>query len=220
MNLASPKFNIPQGGSLHSPMVGRSDEDNTMSNSVYEEPWTDTIEDLIKHWRSHAIKMSEMHENAGYYVKGKHNIFGLPPIIIPLTMTYVSQILPEDQIRKDVIINGLMFLLSGLSGAVYKWLNLGEKYALHFQYSARYDDIITAIDTELSRQKKFRRPADVFITEIRCKIDNLNHTSPDFPMCCLCNPSSFYCCMASSEQEATAQQMFRECNNMDNDDVV
>ena len=222
--IASPKFDTPPNsskGSIHSPMIrlGTPNKSIRMSENfketvggviTYEEPWTDDIEDLIKHWRSHAIKMSEMHENAAYYVKGKHNMFGLPPIILPLSMTFISQIIPEE--HTSTIVNGAMFLLSGLSGAVYKWLNLGEKYALHFQYSARYDDIITAIDTELSRQKKFRRPADVFVTEIRCKIDNLNHTSPEFPMCCLESPAIF-CCMAKEKQIDTAPQMFRGCND-------
>ena len=45
----------------------------------------------------------------------KHNVFGLPPVFIPLIMTFVSQIVPRD---KETIVSGAMFLVSGLSGAV------------------------------------------------------------------------------------------------------
>lgn len=148
---------------------------------IEEEPWTDNIESLILRWKMHASRLSELHEKAAYTIKFKHNIFGLPPVFIPLIMTYISQVIP---LENEAVVSGVMFLVSGISGAIYKWLNLGEQYALHFQYSARYDDIITSIDSELSRQKRFRRAADAFVTEIRAKIDNLNQTSPEFPMCC------------------------------------
>lgn len=159
---------------------------------IEEEPWTDNIEKLVLKWKYHASRLSELHEKAGYLIKFKHNLFGLPPVFIPLIMTFITQIIPEGS---ESIVSGGMFLVSGISGAIYKWLNLGEQYALHFQYAARYDDIITSIDSELSRQKRFRRAADAFVTEIRAKIDNLNQTSPEFPMChynCnCCNSKNF-----------------------------
>lgn len=160
------------------------DSDKESDNPILEEPWTRSIEDLVNKWREHAVTSSELHEKAAYSIKIKHNIFGLPPVFIPLVMTFVSQTIPME---KEQFTTGIMFLISGLSGAVYKWLNLGELYTLHFQYAARYDDIITSIDSEMSRQKKFRRAADAFVTELRAKLDNLNQTAPDFPLCgCSC----------------------------------
>lgn len=183
MSIASPNIEIIKSakttGSLPSPLTNIKTPEIENQIFVYEEPWTDKIEDLAKHWRTYSISMSEKHEKAAYYIKFKHNFFGIPQIVLPLVMTFVSQILPEAESTN--IINGVMFLVSGLSGAVYQWLNLGEQYALHFSYVSKYDDIITSIDTELSRQRKFRRSSDVFITEIRCKIDNLNNSSPEFP---------------------------------------
>ena len=148
---------------------------------VEEEPWDGNIEKLMIKWKIHATNLSELHERAGYSIKFKHNVFGLIPVFIPLIMTYVSQVIDENGNSEKI--NGVMFLISGIFGAVYKWLNLGEQYTLHFQYAARYDDIITSIDAELSRNKRFRRAADAFTTEIRGKIDNLNQTSPDFSTC-------------------------------------
>lgn len=160
--------------------MGENNLRSIIGSITEEEPWTENIEKLVLKWKTHAIRLSELHEKAGYTIKLKHNIFGLPPVFIPLIMTYISQIIPADNERT---INGALFLISGISGAVYKWMNLAEQYALHFQYAARYDDIITSIDSEMSRQKRFRRAADAFVTDIRCKIDNLNQTSPDFPVC-------------------------------------
>lgn len=145
---------------------------------VLEEPWSDNIENLIIKWKIQCVDQSNIHEISGYKIKSNHNVFGLPPIIIPLVMTYLSQLMGE-----NTKITGLMFLLSGLSGAIYKWLNLGEKYTLHFQYATKYQDIIFKINSELARDRKFRRPADVFITEIMSSMNHLNQSAPDIPTC-------------------------------------
>ena len=184
-----------------------SETSGQRSQPVLEEPWTDSIEELIYKWREHAVTSSELHEKAAYSIKIKHNVFGLPPVLVPLTMTFVSQIIPEE---KETFTSGLMFLISGVSGAIYKWLNLGELYTLHFQYAARYDDIITSIDSELSRQKKFRRAADAFVTELRAKIDNLNQTAPDFPICSL----NFNCCCNYNTDEVKTTNIDRSETEM------
>lgn len=143
-----------------------------------EEPWNDRIEDQLIKWKEKCVELSNIHELAGYKIKSNHNFFGLPPIIIPLVMTYVSQLMDN-----ETKINGMMFLVSGISGAVYKWLNLGEKYTLHFQYASKYQDLIYRINSELSRGRTFRRPADVFLTEMMSSMNHLNQTSPDIPTC-------------------------------------
>ena len=86
----------------------------------------------------------------------------------------------EDYYSKFTITNGAMFLLSSFLNKIYTDYDLGNLYTLHFQYAARYYDLIIKIDSELSRKRKYRTSADVFITELRCQIDNLNQTSPPF----------------------------------------
>ena len=75
-----------------------------------------------------------------------------------------------------------MFGLITFFTGIYAWLDLGNQYALHFQYSARYYELVIFMDAELSRKRKYRRVSDTFITELRCKIDNLNTTAPDLPV--------------------------------------
>ncbi len=156
-----------------------------------EEPWTNDIENLVLSWRDHISEMAQLHEEAGIKTKKKHYWFGLPVVLIPFTMTFVQLIFSEisngqsSQVVKENekiynIINGLMFFIISVMSQLYTTFDLGSQSTLHSQYSTRYYDLLIRIDSELSRRRKYRVSADVFITEIRCNIDNLNKSGPSF----------------------------------------
>jgi hypothetical protein len=158
---------------------------------LYEEPWTTERENLVLEWRDHLCDMSKLHEDAGYSIKKKHHRIGIATYLIPTIMTFLqivfgeitknaSESVKQEYYTKFTITNGAMFLLSGILSKVYTEYDLGTLYTLHFQYAAKYYDLIIKIDSELSRSRKYRTSADTFITELRCQIDNLNQTSPSF----------------------------------------
>ena len=159
------------------------DEDEDYERRL-EEPWTNTRENLIKEWRIHVDEMYKLHEEAAYRQKSKHHLIGLPTIIIPLIMTFVQvvfEVVKTEHLEIYTVINAGMWLISSVLAIIYKSLDLGTQHALHFQYSARYYELIIRIDSELSRKREFRKSADAFITELRCQIDNLNQSGPDMP---------------------------------------
>lgn len=153
--------------------------------SILEEPWTEDIEKLVKSWREDAMKEVQKHQEEGDRVKRRHNYLGLPPILLPLAMTALSPFLDLDSTTGKMVTSGF-FLISGLSSALYKWLDLGQLYEAHYSFSARYNDIVSTIDAELARQKNFRRSADAFVTEIKVKMEGLNRDAPNIevPGCC------------------------------------
>ena len=166
-------------------------EHSASDKSVNEESWTDDLEFLLVSWRAHITEMSQLHEEAGRRIKKKHYIIGLPTIVIPLFMTFIQVLFGELSRSKEPalmceyniignIVNSLMFLLSSILSQIYTSYDLGTRSTLHFQYSARYYDLIIRIDSELSRKRKVRTSADVFMTDIRCNINNLNTTGPNF----------------------------------------
>lgn len=154
---------------------------------LYMEPWSSRREELVNAWRDHVDAMSKLHEEAGYRIKKRHTKIGLITNIIPLIMTFLQIVFEALQQKEKnsttfTIINGAMWLISSILSLMYSFLSLGTEYALHFQYSARYYDLLIRIDSELSRKRRFRKTADVFVTELRCQIDNLNKTGPDMPI--------------------------------------
>lgn len=158
------------------------DEEHIQREQYYEQEWSNNVKNLVLKWRDHIKEMSELHEEAGYRTKIKHNLIGLPTVIIPLIMTVLQGIIDdtysEESIRKLIILNSVMYGITTAFTGVYGWLDLGNQYSLHFQYSARYYELIIKIDQELTYRKT---PVSVFLTELRVQIENLNLTAPDMP---------------------------------------
>lgn len=164
-------------------LENNSNNNNHYNNNIIYPEWTNKIKDLVLKWRRHVIEMSELHEEAGYRIKAKHNLIGIPTVIIPLIMTIlqgaIDNTYSEESMRQLNIVNSVMYGITTAFSGIYSWLDLGNQYSLHFQYSARYYELVIKIDQELTYQKT---PIDVFLTELRVQIDNLNLTAPDMPV--------------------------------------
>ncbi len=166
----------------HFPLDENASEFSDTPLNPREEPWTDETEQLVRRWAQQMEALSELHDNAGYLVKTRYYRLAIPGILIPFVMGFVSQVLPEGQTA--TITDGAMFMVtSGLVG-LQALFGYGQLYEQHFFYSSHYSNIVSRIESELSRRRKFRTPADVFITELKCTINNLNDNAPELPMGC------------------------------------
>ena len=157
----------------------------------HEERWTDEIEVLLKEWKTKTEKLSDLHDQAGYIVKSRYYIITIPSIIIPLVVGFVTQVIPEadlDDCNKPVTerINSAVLMFSGILNGLMALFDYSGLYEKHFQTSARYNDITNRIESELARKKKYRVPPDVFTTEMKCQIDNVNDSGPEMPLGCSC----------------------------------
>jgi hypothetical protein len=145
-----------------------------------ESDWTDQIENLLNKWKSQVNKLSQIHQESGYVVKTRFYRMSIPSIVIPFLMTFLSQNIDENS-QTMKLINGAMFMMTSSLSALVMFFNYGTLFEQHFQYASRYSDIVTRIDSELARRRKFRTPSDVFVTEIKDRIENLNDGSPTIP---------------------------------------
>jgi hypothetical protein len=143
--------------------------------------WTSDIEILISKWKEQIEKLSHIHQESAYITKTRYYRLAIPSIIIPFVMTLVSQNLYTDNANPGHIVDGVAFMLTSVLSGLTVFLRYGQTYEEHFQTSTRYVDIVNRIDSELARKRKFRTPSDVFITEMKCKIDFLNEDAPDLP---------------------------------------
>ena len=156
-----------------------------MSDFRMEGPWNDKIEDFMNEWKNMCKLKSKIHSDSGYIYKKKNAIWGLPATIIPISMSPISIMIGydscSDNLNWQTIFNACAFLISGIFSGVYSFYKYGEKMEQFFNFSARYYDVVTEIEAELIKERKYRVPADVFIVRIKMLVDNLCKTEPVVP---------------------------------------
>lgn len=143
--------------------------------------WTTDIEGLIIRWKDQTEKLSNIHQESGYINRTRYYRIAIPSIMIPFVMTLVSQNLYTGTNDPAHIVDGVMFMITSALSALGLFFNYNQISEEHFQVSARYNDISNRIDSELARRRKFRTPSDVFITELKSKIESLGDNAPQLP---------------------------------------
>ena len=143
--------------------------------------WTTDIEELIKRWKDQTEKLSHVHQESGYINKTRFYRLAIPSILLPFVMTLVSQNLYTGTNDPAHIVDGVMFMTTSILSALSLFFNYGQISEEHFQTSARYTDISNRIDSELARRRRFRTPSDVFITELKGRIESLGDNAPQLP---------------------------------------
>ena len=146
---------------------------------IPEEPWNDKLEKYMGEYIKTATVRATQHEAAGYYFKKLNTRWGLPLVLLPMTMSPVSLMIGD--IPGGDMIKASAFMLSGMIAGVYSFFRYGEKLEKHFGFAARYSDVVTDIQAILVKGRQFRGPADVFSTKIRMIMDNLAQTEPTLP---------------------------------------
>lgn len=167
------------------------DETKAISTTQYleEEPWTDNFEALAWKYRQECKDSSKEHTKAYAILRRQHLFLGLPPILIPLIMAAVTNLIDNSEVKD--ILNTFALLFSGIAGSVYRWLDLGKTNEVHNSFSVRYIDICNDIDFELSRDANFRQSADVFLTAVKLKKGKLDEFAPDVDDLYICSCNSF-----------------------------
>lgn len=150
-----------------------------------EEIYTQEIIELLDDWKKYCKKTCKKHQEISNSLYFKHVIYGLPTIIIPLTMTFVSQIIQDPDVNK--VTSGSFFLLSGILSSVYKFFDFQHKSNEHQIASNKYNLVVLNIESTMSRSENYRLPSDVMVATIRTEIKNLDSYSPNIDTNCLSN---------------------------------
>lgn len=143
--------------------------------------WTIDIEILIKKWKDQIEKLSHVHQESGYINRTRYYRLAIPSIIIPFAMSVVSQDMCKNSAYPAYIVNSVMFMTTSILSAFGLFFSYNQLSEAHFQTSNRYTDISNRIDSELAIRRKFRTPSDVFITELKCRIESLGENAPQLP---------------------------------------
>ena len=164
----------------------RDSIEKKMSTMRMEGPWNTQIEEFMNDWKAMCVLKSNLHSKAGYIFKKKNTYWGLPSVLIPISMAPISVMMgyndcDSSSLTWQTIFNSSAFLLSGLFSGVYSFFKFGEKMEQFFNFSSRYYDVVTEIEAELIKERKFRLPADVFIIRIKMLVDNLSKNEPVLP---------------------------------------
>ncbi len=142
-----------------------------------EEPWDSPQEDLIRQWRDSSNSLSEAHDKGARACKKKNVFYGLPSLMVPMIMAPLSAALKDNEYISYVEM--VAFMTTALTSAMVQFFNFSGKTEKHYAFSARYADLVTDIDHELSKPIKFRQQVDTFSLKIKMLYDALNRAAPD-----------------------------------------
>ena len=136
--------------------------------------------------REICLEQKEIHENISNNLYKKHIIYGLPQIIIPIVMTFVSQIIEdEDDLR---LASGIGFLTNGVCTCLHTFFNFNIISQKHERASFKYNDLVSYIDINLLKENRIR--STMLLDHIATEMKNLECYSPSTQNVCISN-----CCL-------------------------
>ena len=157
-----------------------------MSNDLsikIEEKYTDEISDTILSWQSRSRQRRDKHLILSKRMFISNIISSIPPIIIPIVMVFVSQAVVDPQTNK--LISGIAFLISGISSALNQFFRFERMSQQHKIAADRYSEAIDALEFDMTRNEKFRIPADVMLERLKYQTTYLRFYSPSLQNVCV-----------------------------------
>lgn len=142
-----------------------------------EAPWDVSQEELIRQWRNSSSSLSLAHDKCARACKKKNVLYGLPSLMVPMVMAPISAALKDNTYIS--YIEMIAFMTTAVTSAMVQFFNFSGKTEKHFAFSARYADLVTDIDHELSKPAPFRQQVDTFSLKTKMMYDALNRAAPD-----------------------------------------
>lgn len=149
---------------------------NSVPQVLVEEKYTPHNESLLKYWLQEARRSSAAHNAKGKRLKFRHELFGLPAILLPLIFATISGVLSDKPGIEYA--NVSVLALTGILSGVNRFFDYGPKSQRHFEYEAKYADLVTTVMVELSKERNLRIRADRFVEMVQSKVDNLGANAP------------------------------------------
>ena len=139
-----------------------------------EQPWTDKSEKFIRKIQQDCLNKAQAYDKASRDSKKKYTRYALPGVVVPIVMSVVSPHLPVEYKYIDGISLASIAVLNGLS----TFFNFGKKFSQYSEYNGKYSDLASYIEVELSKPKRFRVAADIFLERCSVRIADLNNNAP------------------------------------------
>lgn len=148
-----------------------------------DEPYTTEILRIIDYWKVQCKKKSEEHTRISRMLYVNHVLVSMPGIIVPVVMVFVSQTIEDQDLNR--IISGIAFLISGVFNALNQFFKFQKQSQKHETASDRYAEVINLVEFDMSRQERYRVPADVMMERLKYQIKYLQCYSPSLENACV-----------------------------------
>jgi hypothetical protein len=148
--------------------TGSRDDDNRK-----ELLWELREEELLEKWKDEMYDNSKLHRNSGKKYKNLYAIFGVPATLIPIIMSGLTAPLEDYPLTQS-----LLMITTGTLVGISTFFNLGKRFAKHFEYENRYDELAREIEKELKKPKRHRLACDVYMERVYLKYSGLNACAP------------------------------------------
>ena len=152
------------------------------------DPWTSKINRFLIKLEQDASIKRDLHDLSGHHFRKLEIRWSLPSVAIPsifapltLLVGLIDPNRNNDSPQASEYVATLGFILTAICNSVDNFFRFGNRSARHHLYSAKYSDIVTDIQSEIVKKAKFRINADVFLTAMKMKYDNLVFGEPVIP---------------------------------------
>lgn len=152
-----------------SPPSSQSQDDNQRKELL----WENREEELLEHWKTEMYNNSKLHRKSGKKLKRLYAIFGVPATLIPIIMSGLTT-----QLKEYPLVQSLLMIIAGALVGVSTFFNLGKRFAQHFEYEHKYDELARELEKELRKPKRHRLACDVYMEKIYMKYSGLNARAP------------------------------------------
>jgi hypothetical protein len=104
-----------------------------------------------------------------------YHSFALPSTLLPIILGTVQSQFNE----LDSTVACLAMVVTGLLSGINTFFNYGMKHQKHCDFESRYKELGDEIDLQLSKPKRHRQQADVFLEHCCQRVARLDSAAPD-----------------------------------------
>lgn len=134
--------------------------------------WESREEELLQKWMEEMIINSKKQGLRARKTKKLYACLGVPATLLPIVLSGLSSL------NIDPLINSLLMIVTGSLIGVSTFFNLGKKFAQHFEYEHKYDELSRELQKELRKPKRHRIACDVYMEKIYMTYNGLNARAP------------------------------------------
>jgi len=149
------------------PSTGSRDDENRK-----ELLWEEREEELLKIWMNEMVISSKKQGNKARQTKKIYALVGVPATLIPIVLSGLTSL------EIEPLVNSLLMITTGSLIGISTFFNLGKKFAQHFEYEHKYDELARELEKELKKPKRHRIACDVYMEKIYMTYNGLNARAP------------------------------------------
>ena len=134
--------------------------------------WEHREEELLNKWMKEMYICSKKQGIKARQTKKIYALVGVPATLLPIVLSGLTSL------EIEPLVNSLLMITTGSLIGISTFFNLGKKFAQHFEYEHKYDELARELEKELKKPKKHRIACDVYMEKIYMTYNGLNARAP------------------------------------------